>query len=248
MKLNSFFLPDDPSRRNLIIELRARIRLALGMMPDTWPMETFIHHNPLNGLEDLTFEDAVELGKELFGGKGYPDRGFFRESIRTGRISRQDLWETFPGETVGGRPETQSCQMGDRSVSFASFCAAQFLISPDLPFFAPEGPAGVGTPFDSSRIEGRQVARVLAKSVSELGMDCSEEMVREALNRLVPAIRQAMGGGSDSADKGILDPLVLMEQEMAMLGAKRTFSDWTDQLLGSSVREQVDRIMSDAAA
>ncbi|MHB1285717.1 MAG: DUF2309 domain-containing protein, partial [Leptospirales bacterium] len=125
---------------------------------------------------------------------------------------------------------------------------AQFLISPDLPSFAPEGPAGVGTPFDSSRIEGRQVVRVLAKSVSELGMDCSEEMVREALNRLVPAIRQAMGGGSDSADKAILDPFVLMEQEMAMLGAKRTFSDWTDQLLGSSVREQVDRIMSDAAA
>ncbi len=248
MKLHSFFLPEDPSRRNLIIELRARIRLALGMMPDTWPMETFIHHNPLNGLEDLPFEDAVELGQELFGGKGYPDRGFFRESIRTGRISRQDLWETFPREPSGERPETQSCQMGGRSVSFESFCAAQFLISPDLPFFAPEDSEEEKTPFDPSRIEGQQLVRVLAKSVSELGVACSEEMVREALGRLVPAIQRGMGGGSVSSEEVLLDPLVLLEQEMATLGAKRTFSDWSDHLLGSSVREQVDRIMSDAAA
>ncbi len=246
--LPSFFLPEEPSRRNLIIELRARIRLALGMMPDTWPMETFIHHNPLNGLEDMPFEEAVLLGEELFGGKGYPDRGFLREAVRTGRMTRRDLLETLPGSVSRSGPEELSCRIGDRSVSFAAFCAAQFLVSPDLPGFAPEGPADGTNPFLLSGVEGEQIVGALARSFSELGLPCREESIRAGLIRLAPLVRMEKPGSPAPLLQNPLDPIVFVERELAALGSRRTFSDWIDRLSGSSVREQVDRILSDAAA
>jgi uncharacterized protein YbcC (UPF0753/DUF2309 family) len=37
-------------------ELRALILLASEVIADYWPMRTFVHHNPLHGLEYLDFE------------------------------------------------------------------------------------------------------------------------------------------------------------------------------------------------
>jgi uncharacterized protein YbcC (UPF0753/DUF2309 family) len=39
------------------MELRALIRLASEIIAYYWPMRTFVHHNPLHGLEDLHFEE-----------------------------------------------------------------------------------------------------------------------------------------------------------------------------------------------
>ncbi|MHB8543799.1 MAG: DUF2309 domain-containing protein [Leptospirales bacterium] len=245
----AFFIPEDPARRNLVIELRARIRLALGMMPDAWPMETFIHHNPLNGLEDMSFEEAVSLGESLFAGKGYPDRRFLRESFRRGRLTREDLLKTLPELIPMDGMESLSCRIGDRTVSFGSFCAAQLLISPDLPTFAPEDSSGQGKPFILSGIEGEQLSGAISSSLMEMGMSCPEQSIRERMIGLAPPIRMALSSRIDPLIPDIQeDPIVFLEREMAALGARRTFSDWMDRLLGSSVREQVDRILCDSAA
>ena len=40
------------------LKIRSSIHVAAEPLPLFWPMRTFIHHNPLHGLEHLPFEEA----------------------------------------------------------------------------------------------------------------------------------------------------------------------------------------------
>ena len=68
------------------MQLRGLILLSSEIISQYWPMRTFVHHNPLHGLEDLHFEDAVRRGHQLLGGKGYLSNELFRGYVRSGRI------------------------------------------------------------------------------------------------------------------------------------------------------------------
>ncbi len=73
------------------MELRSYVQLAGEVIAHYWPMRTFIHHNPLHGLESLPFEQAVKRGAHLFGGRGYLSNDTFRRFLQTGRIRSDDL-------------------------------------------------------------------------------------------------------------------------------------------------------------
>ena len=73
------------------MQLRALIRLASDVVSYYWPMRTFVHHNPLHGLEDLPFEDAVQLAHKTLGGQGFLSNSAFRDYVRTGRIVPRHL-------------------------------------------------------------------------------------------------------------------------------------------------------------
>ena len=68
------------------MELRSYVELAGEVISQYWPMRTFIHHNPLHGLESLPFDQAVERGALLFGGRAYLDNDIFRSYVKSGRI------------------------------------------------------------------------------------------------------------------------------------------------------------------
>ena len=53
------------------MEIRSLVKLASEPISHFWPMQTFIHHNPLHGLEHLPFGDAIEQGRKFLGGKGF---------------------------------------------------------------------------------------------------------------------------------------------------------------------------------
>lgn len=89
------------------MELRSYVQLASEVVAQYWPMRTFIHHNPLHGLEALPFEQAVQRGKQLFGGKGFLSDMEYRRHLRNGRITLQDLHDAI-------RPVTF-----DMSITFA---------------------------------------------------------------------------------------------------------------------------------
>jgi len=72
-------------------EIRALVYVASEPVPLFWPMRTFIHHNPLQGLEKLSFEDAITEGKKLFHGKGFMHRTMYQMYYREGKISHQSL-------------------------------------------------------------------------------------------------------------------------------------------------------------
>ncbi|HPW16013.1 MAG TPA: Na-translocating system protein MpsB, partial [Nitrospira sp.] len=73
------------------MELRSHVELAGEAISSYWPMRTFIHHNPLHGLEDLPFGQAVKRGEQLLGGKGYLPSALYRRYFEQGRIRQEDV-------------------------------------------------------------------------------------------------------------------------------------------------------------
>ncbi|MEX5214528.1 MAG: DUF2309 domain-containing protein [Nitrospiraceae bacterium] len=80
--------PDREVRR---MELRGTIRLASEVIGQYWPMRTFVHHNPLHGLEYLPFDETVQRGRQYLGGTGYLPGEQYRDYLRSGRIQLHHL-------------------------------------------------------------------------------------------------------------------------------------------------------------
>lgn len=51
--------------------LRHQIEEAVEPVSQFWPMKSFVHHNPIHGLEHLPFDEAIREAKHLFGADGY---------------------------------------------------------------------------------------------------------------------------------------------------------------------------------
>lgn len=73
------------------LKIRAMVYVAGEPIPYFWPMRSFIHHNPLHGLERRPFEDAVEEGQHLFHGRGYLSRRQYQDYLAEGKIDRDEL-------------------------------------------------------------------------------------------------------------------------------------------------------------
>ena len=92
------------------MELRSYVQLAGECVSQYWPMRTFIHHNPLHGLEGMPFEKAVQEGERLFGGRGYLSNEEYRHHFREGRITHEDLLSALEAITL------------DKNITFAGRC------------------------------------------------------------------------------------------------------------------------------
>ena len=68
------------------LRVRATAYVAAEPVPFFWPMRTFIHHNPLFGLEHLPFEQAVRLGARLFHASVFLPRGRYQAWRRDGKV------------------------------------------------------------------------------------------------------------------------------------------------------------------
>lgn len=75
---------DIESRR---MELCGVVQLAGEVIAQYWPMRTFVHHNPLHGLEYLPFEETARRGKQFMGGDSYLPGTLYRKYLKTGRIA-----------------------------------------------------------------------------------------------------------------------------------------------------------------
>lgn len=68
------------------LKIRAMVHVAGEAIPFFWPMRTFIHHNPLYGLEHLSFHEAIREGSRLFHGRGYLPRAIYQRYLAEGKI------------------------------------------------------------------------------------------------------------------------------------------------------------------
>ena len=75
----------------LRLKIRAMIHVAAEPIPFFWPMRTFIHHNPLHGLEHLPFEQAAHQGAELFHGRAFLPRRAYQRYLAEGKVDQPAL-------------------------------------------------------------------------------------------------------------------------------------------------------------
>ena len=73
------------------LSIRSMVYVASEPIPFFWPMRTFIHHNPLHGLEDLPFEQAVQEGKRLLHGRVFLRRPVYQQYLQQGKVDSHDL-------------------------------------------------------------------------------------------------------------------------------------------------------------
>lgn len=94
------------------MELRSLVNLAGEPISHYWPMKTFIHHNPLHGLEHLSFDEAIKQGTRFFGGRGYLSNREYRNYFKQGRISEESI-----NEAIKDLSDNATIAIGDRKVS-----------------------------------------------------------------------------------------------------------------------------------
>ncbi|MGC9162214.1 MAG: DUF2309 domain-containing protein [Thiomonas sp.] len=70
------------------LRVRATAYVAGEPVPYFWPMRTFIHHNPLYGLEHMPFEQAVQRAKALFHARMFLPRSHYQAWEREGKVCR----------------------------------------------------------------------------------------------------------------------------------------------------------------
>jgi hypothetical protein len=81
------------------LKIRSMVTMAGEVLPFFWPMRNFIHHNPLHGLEQLPFEQAVSEASRLFHARGYLTRTQYQRMLIEGSIDR-DMLEALVSEFV----------------------------------------------------------------------------------------------------------------------------------------------------
>ncbi len=85
------------------LKIRAMVHVAGEAIPFFWPMRTFIHHNPLYGLEHLPFHEAIKEGRRLFHGRGYLPRAMYQQYLGEGKIDQERFSEQV-AQFLGGQP------------------------------------------------------------------------------------------------------------------------------------------------
>ena len=73
------------------LSIRSMIYVASEQIPFFWPMRTFVHHNPLHGMEDLPFEQAVQEGKRLLHGRVFLRRPIYQMYLQQGKVDKHNL-------------------------------------------------------------------------------------------------------------------------------------------------------------
>ncbi|MFD3958856.1 MULTISPECIES: DUF2309 domain-containing protein [Streptomyces] len=71
--------------------VRAEIADAAGFLAPTWPLADFIAVNPLSGLMDRPFTEAITTAADLLGARVTPDETWLRDAWQQGRITDDDL-------------------------------------------------------------------------------------------------------------------------------------------------------------
>ncbi len=102
----------DHSKESQRLEVRSLIHLAGEPISHFWPMGTFIHHNPLHGLEHLEFHQAIERARQILGGRGYQSNQYYKKLYKEGRIQDEQITDA-----VLSLSNNRLVTIGERNIS-----------------------------------------------------------------------------------------------------------------------------------
>jgi uncharacterized protein YbcC (UPF0753/DUF2309 family) len=161
------------------MELRGVVRVAGEVIASYWPMRTFVHHNPLHGLEYLRFGDAIQLGKKFLGGCGYLAGAEYREYLRAGRIH-----ETHLDAALAPHTRDEAVTAGRFLVSHAEVLRACLTHGLCESADTQPGPQGAGNPHGVSDL-ARHLAPALAAPTVETQITTAVNEDSDALCRFL---------------------------------------------------------------
>jgi uncharacterized protein YbcC (UPF0753/DUF2309 family) len=138
------------------MELRTLIRLSGEIISYYWPMRTFVHHNPLHGLEDRPFEEAVRLAQKWLGGSGYLNAETLRGYYRSGRILPRHL-----DAALRQRALAQRVKMGAREITHRDVLRACLLGEVSAP---PHDSLEISLRRHTDRVTIRTLAQILSRA------------------------------------------------------------------------------------
>lgn len=94
-------------------DLLRSIERATHLLPSQGPITVFVHHNTLHAFEDLSFDDGVKAGGEVFGCHPYLPEQRYRQKLDRGRIRVEDL-EAVVLEDLGDEADRLVGMFGTR--------------------------------------------------------------------------------------------------------------------------------------
>ncbi len=248
--------------------LMSAVALASESVSSFWPMRTFIHHNPLHGLEHLPFDTAVRKAHNLTGGRGYLTNEEYRRMLASGHIKADDLTRAierleFAGIDVrkevafeGRRVRTldvvaSHVAFGIGALEPAAFRArvreqALLRLFPDLP---PDrrarllAAAELKTPEEIPSELWSAVLHVLEiRGPDPSVLDGIEEAEWE--ERFEREVLAGASGETEAVDAAVAsDGLELLAADLDRIGEDMTAGEWCGQLAGVDIVGVINREM-----
>lgn len=199
--------------------LREQIEEAVEPVSQFWPMKTFVHHNPIHGLEHLPFDEAIREAKHLFGAEGYLPNHEYRDFYQSGRITERSVDRAF--QHTGPKTEG-SISLGSRTVTAGEVQRVHFQHGVNA-----LEPALFNWQFTS---EGA-LSKHRSGADTQVDLDELWQQVLSALDLVDPRVAR---GDKASEAAGSLQP---------ELPFRRALSDWLDELTDSSIVATIDEHM-----
>ncbi len=113
------------------LKIRSMIYVAAEPVPFFWPMRSFIHHNPLHGLEHLPFDEAVKKGAKIFHGRSFLPRRIYQNYLAQGKVDRAKL-ESIVASFVNSRPSIPGVDLQRLLMSMLTECETPVMLASDF--------------------------------------------------------------------------------------------------------------------
>ena len=199
--------------------LRHQIEEAVEPVSQFWPMKSFVHHNPIHGLEHLPFDEAIREAKHLFGADGYLPNDEYRGFYQAGRIQEISVERAL--EHVGPKTDA-SVSLGSRTVTAAEVQRIHFLHGID---------ALEPALFDWQIASERALSRCRSGASTDIDLGELWQCVLAALELVDPRVADHE---ADSENGSTAHP---------ELPFRRSLSDWLDEQTDSSIVSTIDEHM-----
>jgi uncharacterized protein YbcC (UPF0753/DUF2309 family) len=158
------------------LELKELVERASAVIAHYWPMTSFVHHNPIRGLETLQFDDAVRAAERLIGGRGYLPNEQYRQLLKAGRIKDEHLDAAIRSVALEA-----SVELAGRTVSHFEVLRAHMLVG-----ITPPAAETVASLVDRASISGKFPA-----VTNGISLQISAAQIRELAKRLAPRVESS---------------------------------------------------------
>lgn len=202
---------------NATSKLHTLIEEAAEPVSQFWPMKGYVSHNPLQGLEHLSFDEAFKQAKGLFGAEGYLPVGEFRSLFETDRIKAESVECAMA--RVGPKSD-ESIAVASRTITAQEVNRLHLIYGID---------ALEPALFDWHLTSAGALEKPQPGASANLDLEKLWQQVLSTLNHSNHAANSQQTAEAISADEELELPF------------RHTLSDWLDQLTESSIVSTIDQ-------